>query len=186
MDIKKPTQKQLDTIDLTIFKDNVEKSTHKDFFFKESGEHYKLLAYISTKLPNKATISDLGTYKGLSALASSYNKDVNVITYDINKNSVEPENINRNNITFKHQSIFYDIENISKTDFIFLDIDPHNGKLETNFIDQLAKTSYKGLVLCDDINLNSVMKIFWDGIKQPKEDWSDIGHYSGTGVVYFK
>ena len=53
------------------------------FLLGEPGnEHYKLLAYLSTLFNNELLI-DLGTYRGLSALAMSYNQKNKVFTFDI-------------------------------------------------------------------------------------------------------
>ena len=51
-------------------------------WFLEVKEHYKLLAYLSSFFNNE-TIVDIGTYRGLSALALSYNSSNKIITYDI-------------------------------------------------------------------------------------------------------
>lgn len=183
--IKKPTRKQLNKIDLGIFYDLVKDSTHKDYFLDEVGkEHYKLLAYIAIQLPKDSIYIDLGTFKGLSALAASFNEKINIYTYDIADGDIEPQMIDRPNITFKHMSCFDDIEFIVESDFIFLDIDPHDGNQERRFIDTISEAGYKGQILCDDIHFQSQMKNFWNNLNFKKEDWTSIGHYSGSGMIY--
>jgi predicted O-methyltransferase YrrM len=185
MKIKKPTLKQLNKIDYTDFEPLVEKSTHKKYFLDVPGkEHYKLLSYISSIAKKGSLLIDLGTYKGLSARALSYNKDVNVITYDINGNSIEKQLIDTDNIEFKCMDGLEDLETILKADFIFLDVDPHDGAKELRFIKAIFEGGYKGQILCDDIKLNTPMRNMWEGLEYKKEDWSDIGHHSGTGMIY--
>lgn len=46
--MNKPTKEQVDSIDLSIFKDRLNEWRDLDFINAEAGkEHYKLLAYIS-------------------------------------------------------------------------------------------------------------------------------------------
>ncbi len=70
------------------------------------------------------------------------------------------------------------MDEIVKSDFIVLDIDPHDGIEETRILEALEKNNYKGIVLLDDINLNPGMKNFW-------KDITEYGHWSGTGIVIF-
>ena len=54
----------------------------KNYFLEAPGkEHYRLLSYIST-LYNGVTILDIGTYKGCSALALSFNPSNKVVSFD--------------------------------------------------------------------------------------------------------
>lgn len=185
MIIKKPTKEQVDEIDLNIYYDLVEKSTHKDYFLNVAGqEHYKLLAYVSKQHKKGATLIDFGTYKGLSARALSYNPDVKVVSYDISRGNIEEQLIDADNIEFKCMSGLDDIEFASKADWIFLDIDPHDGAKELSFIKALEDAGYKGQILCDDIHLNDAMKPMWANLEYKKEDWTDIGHYTGSGMIY--
>jgi hypothetical protein len=62
----------------------------------------------------------------------------------------------------------------------------HDGVFEQEFFDFLVKENYNGIVLFDDIHLNSQMKNFWSNIELEKYDITNIGHWSGTGVVVFK
>ncbi len=71
-----------------------------DCFFQDPSEnHYHLLANISDRLNNKKFI-DLGTYRGYSALALSYNKINSVLTFDLEKDYRE-----RDHSVFQDQEI---------------------------------------------------------------------------------
>jgi hypothetical protein len=50
----------------------------------------------------------------------------------------------------------------------------------------LISINYKGYLLLDDIHLNFEMERFWGSITKEKYDITNIGHITGTGVVYFK
>ncbi len=154
----------------------------KGYFLEEPGvEHYKLLAYLST-LFSGIIISDIGTFRGASALALSYNKQNKVISYDIkNKRKLngKPENIEF--VVYKRgfsKDIFY-------SDFIFLDT-LHDGVLEGEILNFLRKYKWRGILVLDDIHKFPPLKKLWDEIDLPKEDITSIGHHSGTGIVYFK
>jgi predicted O-methyltransferase YrrM len=91
-------------------------------------EHYKLLAYLST-LFNNSTIIDIGTHRGSSALALSYNPTNTVHTFDI-LDKVENHSIKaRDNIRFHMDNLFEAegqakwTETILKCPFLFLDRD---------------------------------------------------------------
>lgn len=183
--IKIPTLKQLEKIKLDKFDKYVATSTHKDYFYGEAGEeHYKLLAHISNQLSKGSKVADLGTYKGLSALALAYNPDVKVHTYDVVRHFLYPEILNEDNIEFHLKSAEEDYEFLATFDFIFLDVDPHDGAKEQRIVDGLKDAGYKGLILCDDIILSPVMKNFWANLEYKKEDISEVGHKTGTGAIY--
>jgi hypothetical protein len=62
----------------------------------------------------------------------------------------------------------------------------HDGNFENQFYNYLQFINYKGYLLLDDIYLNKPMINFWNSIKLEKHDISNIGHTTGTGVVFFK
>ena len=68
---------------------------------------------------------------------------------------------------------------------MFLDVN-HDGKFEKIFYEHLKEINYKGLILCDDIYLNEPMKRWWNDIEEEKYDLTYKGHWSGTGLIYFK
>jgi predicted O-methyltransferase YrrM len=137
-----------------------------------------------------SVVSDLGTYYGASALALSYNPDVMVTTYDIF--NVIPQQelkspLTRQNISMKVMSCQLDLQNISKSHLVLLDIDPHDGPTETKFIQLLLDSGFRGILLCDDIFLSDGMTEFWLSIPPhlKKVNVSRFGHWTGTGAVVF-
>lgn len=141
-------------------------------------EHYKLIARIANSFNNE-TIYDIGSYRGLSAIALSYNQSNKIISYDI-------ENVLDckvpHNVDFKIGNCFED-EGLLKSPLIMVDVDPHNGKFEIEFMKFVSKNNYKGMLIFDDIYLNDEMKEFWYSIEYPKYDLTKFGHWSGTGLV---
>ncbi len=175
----------INSFDMSELSQTIIEKQFADYFTAAAGvEHYRLLAYLSTCYTN-VSILDVGTYKGCSALALSYN-DVNTITsfdvYDYRKLRSTPENVSF--VIGDVVSGNYD-ELILTSPLIMLDTD-HDGSFEIVFYDHLCNLNYKGLLLLDDIHLNEPMKKFWNLIKQPKQDITSVGHWSGTGVVVFE
>lgn len=155
------------------------------FLGAPGSEHYRLLAYISTLYDHK-TLLDVGTYKGCSALAMSYNTTNKVLSFDIHEGlrrlHYAPDNVEfivDNILNESYKQIILD------SPFILLDTD-HDGHFENAFYRHLQTIGYKGILMLDDISLNDAMKVFWNGITEQKVDLTLIGHWSGTGVVYFK
>jgi SAM-dependent methyltransferase len=153
-------------------------------YFLNTGfvEHYQLLAYLSTRFDD-ATLFDIGTLKGYSALALSYNPANRVISYDI-KDFKELEELEKlTYIDYRIGNALQDPELLSSP-LILLDTE-HDGTFENQVYAFLRQNRYKGLLILDDIYLNDAMKRFWHAIDLPKEDLTNIGHWSGTGVVDF-
>lgn len=145
-------------------------------------EHYRLLAYLSYKFNNQ-TLYDIGSYRGLSAIALAANQENNVISYDI-KDYLRVEKMN--NVEYKIGNC-YDDPGLLSSPLIMLDVDPHEGTFETSFVEYLQTNDYKGLVVLDDIHLNPPMQQFWDWISGiEKYDVTEYGHHSGTGLLVFK
>ena len=152
-------------------------------------EHYKLLAYLSTRFNNR-DIFDIGTHNGSSAVALSHNPTNRVYSFDIKLRDFMPK---IDNVTYTIADIWNnDVrttwqERILGSAFIFLDIDPHEGTRELEFYTWLKRMGYKGFILCDDIHFFKEMKEnFW--LKIPdveKSDVTHIGHWSGTGIIHF-
>jgi len=185
---------KIESIDFDNYFKNIINNDHvqKEFFGKSGTEHYRLLSYIST-LFNGINIIDIGTHLGSSALALSYNSSNVVHSFDI-VNKVTNEHIkNKNNIIFHYDNLF--IENVSidlqienlilNSPLIFLDVDPHNGHMETYFYNYLMEKDYKGLIICDDIWYFKEMRDnFWYKIPpNNKYDVTEYGHWSGTGLI---
>lgn len=144
-------------------------------------DHYTLLAFLSSKI-NNSVIYDIGTYRGMSAIALSVNKTNKIVSYDIAnflEIAVPP------NIEFKIGNC-YDDPDMANSPLILLDVDPHDGIFEPQFVSWLKENNFKGWLLLDDIHLNPAMEKFWNDIDLEKYDLTDVGHYSGTGLVVFK
>lgn len=145
-------------------------------------EHYKLLSYIS-HIHDNINIIDLGTYKGASAIALSYNITNSVYSFDI----VDSRTTNdKSNVKY----IIDDITNgnyddlIVSSHVIVLDV-AHTGVFEDLFLNYLISLNWKGLLIIDDIHLNNEMKHFFSSISVGvKNDISEYGHYTGTGIIY--
>lgn len=154
----------------------------KLFEFPVGNQHYRLLAYISTLLPDNSTIFEIGTRWGVSAVALSRNKRVNVITCDIEK---QFDFTLPSNVEFILGDGFDILENYTHANVIFMDVDPHDGIQEKKMIDKLIKIGFKGVLVLDDIHLNKDMNDLWNSIPLDKYDLTQFGHYSGTGIIFF-
>jgi len=182
------SNKELDSLDSTYIDKYSDKLINDElqhnpyYFHMESGkEHYRLLMYISTLYDNEI-IFDVGTNKCMSSLALSYNKSNKIKTFDIVK--VLPENPIVDNIIYILGDSTQDID-LEKCPIIFLDVD-HDGLYEDIFYKHLKKINWKGILILDDIHLNEPMKEFWNKIEEKKYDITNIGHWSGTGMVIFE
>jgi hypothetical protein len=154
---------------------------HQYVMLERDNEHYKLLAHLANNL-HDATIYDIGTYKGLSAIAMASNPSNCVVSYDIGNflDCTTPTNVE-----FKIGDCYLD-PGMLESPLISLDVDPHDGEFEKQFISYLVANDYKGIVICDDIHLNPQMQDFWDSVTVKKFDVTEVGHYSGTGMIVFE
>lgn len=144
-------------------------------------EHYHFLSVISEQVEN-TRIYDIGTYKGLSAIALAHNPMNFVVSYDIGYHV----RVDRpSNVEFRVGNFYDDEEGILKSPLIFMDIDPHDGIQERKFYEFLVENEYTGLLMLDDIHQFEGMKKFWNSIFLPKYDLTKLGHWSGTGLVDF-
>ena len=180
----------LAAVDYTAFRGII--SDCPEFYGEIGREHYKLLSYLST-FYNGETIIDIGTHRGSSALALSYNPSNTIYTFDIH-NKVENAGIkSRDNIVFSFDNLFEPAAQatwkarILSAPFIFLDVDPHNGSMEIEFYTWLKKIDYKGFVICDDIWYFKEMRDnFWYRVPAgERHDLTHLGHWSGTGIINF-
>ena len=121
---------------------------YTEYFWLEPGaEHYKLLGYLSACF-DAATLIDLGTDKGCSALALSCNRSNRVVSYDIEDRRVCP--IDLPNIEFRVKDALEDREEFLAAPLIFLDTE-HDGIFEQRVYSMLTENDYQGLLLLDDI-----------------------------------
>lgn len=185
--------------------DNKNIAIYKDVRDMPGKEHYFLLASIGVQLKNSKII-ELGTHKGNSVIALNYGNKINnnnneIYTYDI-MNCLD--NVNKflnTNIIYRLENLFDNAcreenkEHILSSDMIFIDIDPHEGILEYDMYLWLKNNNYKGLILFDDVHLGvghkdstsgNSMQQFWDKIEDCyKIDITNIGHWSGSGLISF-
>ena len=178
-------------------------------FYDKSGiEQYRLLSYLSTLLDGE-TILDVGSFQGGSAIALSHNKNNNVISVDINYQIdkkiklpnvmfLEGNILNLKEELIKYKDGFRDYssgfeygeEIIHKSKLILYDT-VHNGIVERQFHDYLIKSNWSGVCIWDDTkyksngNIRKGMSVFWDSIKNEKEDVTKYAHWTGTGIVWY-
>jgi hypothetical protein len=179
------TKEELDSIDLSSYQEMSNLlGVPVNWFFGNAGEeHYRLLIKIST-LFNGATLFDIGTYQGSSAIALSHNDKNFVMSYDVKEDPLVSK-IKKPNLNFQFNDVLStNMEALKHAPFVMLDT-LHDGSYENRFYFMLKQNGFKGILLLDDIYLNDAMRNFWDGISETKHDISHIGHHSGTGIVDF-
>jgi len=144
------TEKDINSLHFDKFKPIVELSNENDkteFFDVCGKQHYRLLSYFSTLFDN-CTIIDIGTHRGNSALALSYNTSNVIHTFDIVDNVANTAIKSQENIKFHIEDLFEEStqekwkNTILDSPFIFLDVNPHNGHMETSFYNFLQKINY--------------------------------------------
>ena len=179
--MKKPTKKTLNSIDMSKIMELIpDQDTNFQYIDMKAGEeHYRLLAWIGGQI--KGNIMELGTFRGHSAvcLAKSGNE---VFTFDVEDYiSLEdkPKNVNFSIIENGHKCID------DSFDLLFIDT-MHDGIYEQEVLNHLREIKWKGIVLMDDIVLFEDLSKLWGEIPEKKADWTDIGHHSGTGIIWFK
>ena len=162
----------------------------KNFFFGTPGsEYYRLLTYAST-LYNNSNILDIGSNRGYSALALSYNKTNTIYSFDIVDNifdNIKPVN----NINFYKENIFEKEvgekwrQLILSCPFIFMSSNTHDGFNEFHFYNYLKSINYNGFIICNNIWYFKEMRDkFWYKINhEERYDITDVGHWSGTGII---
>jgi predicted O-methyltransferase YrrM/SAM-dependent methyltransferase len=177
------TRDRIQSVDLNFLARHTVNAEYRGYFLDtQFKEHYRLLAYLST-LYKGQTIFDVGTLKGYSALALSYNPDNRVVSYDIEDLKELSHREELKTIEYRIGNVLED-SRLLKAPVILLDT-YHDGTFEALFYNHLKKNRYKGLLVLDDIHLNAPMKKFWSQIGEPKEDVTDLAHWSGTGLVDF-
>ena len=177
------TRVRIQNIDLSALARFTANAEYQRYFLDtQFKEHYRLLGYLST-LCQKRLLFDVGTLKGYSALALSYNPANRVVSYDLEdlKELHQPQELTH--IEYCIGNVLEDPRLLSAP-VILLDT-YHDGSFEAEFYAHLKKNKYKGLLVLDDIHLNAQMEQFWQSIEEPKEDVTDLAHWSGTGLVDF-
>ena len=180
--IKNLNNNILDLLDMTD-KKAIDNEEYQNYYQeKSSKEHYRLLKYLSNQ-QNNSNILDIGSLKGCSALAFFSNITNNIYSFNI---------ANQLNLKYIPKNINFIIDNILDEKYkkliisckiILLDT-YHDGIFEKEFLDYLLTIQYKGYLLLDDIYLNPEMQNFWKTISLQKEDISNFGHSTGTGIIF--
>lgn len=185
MDFKKIEKTELTKLDLVGLSNNIKSEEYRSYFLSEpSKEHYRLLSYISLSEDN-INLLDIGTLKGCSSLAMSINAKNKIFSFDVS-NSFDLFEQPKNTEFFIDNILLDKYENIILySKYILLDTF-HDGVFEKEFYEYLKNIKYQGFLLLDDIHLNNDMEEFWNSIEKDKDDITEIGHITGTGVVYFK
>ena len=151
---------------------------------KEAGDtEYKLYSYLS-KMINSPYVLDIGTLFGGSALALSANGPSMVYSYDLMSiETHEPGNFEKDNVTLFVGNFMNDLLDYKNIDLIVIDVDPHDGLQEPPMVEFIINQGFEGLILLDDIHLNSAMNEMWDNFEYEKYDATEVGHFSGTGIL---
>ena len=169
--------------------------------------YYIILAHLSTYF-NDSVLIDLGTHRGESAAALSYNKSNIVYTYDIEHRAEAAQRVE------EEKNIRYIIGDCIENDWsgmamlegvhpksdkeiflssklIFLDVDPHDGIQENKVLNFLINNNWKGIMVCDDIGMgleaekedsHPQMREWWNSVELPKYNISANHYASGTGT----
>ncbi len=170
-------------IDLEPYSKYLGDETCRGYFLDtEFREHYRLIAYLST-LFDDALLFDIGTCLGYSALALSYNPSNQVVSYDLVqcRSLRYEEELTR--IRFRIGNVLED-PRLATSPLIMLDTQ-HDGVFESGFYAHLRRIGFKGLLFLDDIHFNPEMESFWQSIREPKQDLTHLGHWTGSGLVDF-
>lgn len=176
------------SINITDYQSNIKSLEFQEYFTGAPGqEPYRLLALISTLFSNELIV-DLGTGKGLSALALAYNLTNQVKSFDIiNLKDLHRHNSNIEFIVkpseYFESDEFY--ETLMSSRLIYLDTD--SLELHETIIRRLQSLNFKGTIILDDIFLTEDAKSQWNSFKSLKvcSDLTHLGHFSGTGLLEF-
>jgi hypothetical protein len=151
---------------------------------KESGHtEYKLYSFLSYNIPWDSTILDIGTLFGGSALALSNNSTQEVLSYDLVK-TLAHDNLKKDNIKLFIEDWTQNSYNWENIHLIIIDVEPHDGTLEPPMIQFAVDHGFEGLIVLDDISgMFPGMTEMWGKLPYEKYNVTEIGHFSGTGIL---
>jgi predicted O-methyltransferase YrrM len=120
-------------------------SDGKLFMHPPGQEHYRLLMLISQLLVPGSKILEIGTRWGVSAVALASNKSVHVVTCDLEDQLGDHDDMrNIENISYVIADGYDMLDNCHEYQFIFIDVDPHDGIQERKMIQKLIDLNYNG------------------------------------------
>ena len=165
--------------------DRLQKYTHVPMNFGDWC--YYLLKYVSDFFENEL-ILDLGTNYGHSSLVLASNNKNHVETYDVVRDLTGDEltRIRKDfNITFNILNVEnIPLEKYKEAKVIYLDT-IHNGVHERKVFDIISRSGFEGILICDDINFNHEMDMFWKSIDVCKMEMEGFRGTHGIGIVFF-
>ena len=175
-------KEEIFSMDMTYAKDLAFKG-HVNFDSNPGTSEYKLYAWISNQFQD-TTILDVGTRFGNSALSLSNNPSNKVISYNIVEEGAS--DITKENITWKLMDFRNDPDlNLDEVSLIMIDVDPHDGKQEPEMLEWLKEKGWSGKILFDDIH-HAGTRGFWKSLpEETKQDLTEVGHMTGTGIIDF-
>jgi predicted O-methyltransferase YrrM len=160
------------------------------------GDHYRLLAALVQEL-NPQTVLEIGTFKGLSALAMLCYLPPNaqLTSFDIVPWQKIPGTFLRppDFASGNFRQIVCDLQDpencrahaalLQSAELIFID-GPKDGVFEDRLLDNFTSIGLRPhtLLVFDDIRIWNMLET-WLRIQCPKLDVTSIGHYTGTGLV---
>lgn len=129
-----------------------------------SGSYYPFLSWLASHVPPGGSIVELGTYEGEGSRALGAHGH-EVYTCDPHRGPVGDFPVNVRH----HKVAALDVPGIVllRADLIYLDIS-HNGMDEAAVVDLLDTLSYRGVLVCDDINYDEKMLAFWGSFKEER------------------
>ena len=193
-------------------RENIIEQTSYKAIGRNLEHYYAILVHLSTYFTD-SVIVDLGTNRGGSAAALSYNRSNEVYTFDI---AINDEAISLfeqyENITYlignciennwhgqpqiippglRIRPLKSEREIFLSSELIFLDIDPHDGVQESQVLEFLITNNWKGIMVCDDIgghsnNFHPRMRDWWNSIELTT--YNIVNKYAsdtGTGIICF-
>ncbi|PNG99995.1 putative S-adenosylmethionine-dependent methyltransferase [Tetrabaena socialis] len=128
------------------------------FFDEPAGrEHYRLLAFLASRLPAGSRIIDTGGSQSFNSIALTYNPSihVHVLTKEL---KTRPPNLH---------IISNDFGSLADFSLMVLDLDGHDGIEERRVLDAACLAGFCGVVLVHGIRLSQGMHSFWEGKSSP-------------------
>lgn len=185
------------------------------FVEKAGKNHYQLMSYLSGLMEknagSKITICDIGSKFGDSIKAWTTGSDNNFVhSYDVAdvpgmisdmqakhaphsayKDPAEVTKLFEARVSFHKVDINKSPKDMAvclSAPIMLLDVEhqPVTIPMEYEFIKHVIEGGYRGIIICDDIDLNRDMRDWWAWVPE-KRKWNvkDIGHWSGTGIIDF-